>query len=148
MLLISRSGYTILDILADVGGLQGILISGIALLLNICNFNFLDNYLVSKLFKLTNNAKKSETTSIDPSKTNSVKEYCVKQLLPSKLVCCRRTSRQRALDQAMGRLAKEVDIVEMIRSRRFLHLALERLLDKQTIQELKALLASSSVICW
>ena len=39
----------------------------------------------------------------------------------------------------MSRLEKEVDIVEMIRSRRFLHLALERLLDKQTLQELKAL---------
>ena len=51
MVFISRSGYTILDILADVGGLQGILISGIALLLNIWNFNYLDNYLVSKLFK-------------------------------------------------------------------------------------------------
>ena len=48
---ISRSAYTLLDLLADVGGLTSILISGAASLLNVWNFNYLDNYLVSKLFK-------------------------------------------------------------------------------------------------
>ena len=43
------------------------------------------------------------------------------------------------MDRAVSRLEKEVDIVEMIRSRRFLHLALERLFDKQTLQELRTL---------
>ena len=43
------------------------------------------------------------------------------------------------MDRAVSRLEKEVDIVKMIRSRRFLHLALERLFDKQTLQELRAL---------
>ena len=48
---IERTGYTILDILSDVGGLQGILISGISLLLGVLNHNFLDNYLVTKLYR-------------------------------------------------------------------------------------------------
>ena len=43
---IERSGYTLLDMLADVGGLQGMLVSTISIFLNIWNFNFLDNYLV------------------------------------------------------------------------------------------------------
>ena len=37
--LIERTGYTILDILSDVGGLQGILISGISFILGILNHN-------------------------------------------------------------------------------------------------------------
>ena len=49
---VERTGYTILDILSDVGGLQGILFSAVGLFLNIWNYNHLDNYLASKLFKV------------------------------------------------------------------------------------------------
>ena len=49
--LIERNGITIADVLADVGGLQSFLISGIQLLLGILNYNQLNSYLVSKLFK-------------------------------------------------------------------------------------------------
>ena len=54
--LIQRNGYTLLDILSDVGGFQGILISGITFILGILNYNDLDNYLVSKLFKYDSDA--------------------------------------------------------------------------------------------
>ena len=37
--LIERNGYTLLDVLSDVGGLQSILISGASLLLSILNYN-------------------------------------------------------------------------------------------------------------
>ena len=49
--LIERSGYTVLDLLSDVGGLQGILIYAISLLLSILNHNHLENYMASKLFR-------------------------------------------------------------------------------------------------
>ena len=49
--LVERSGYTVLDILSDIGGLLGILISGSSFILSIFNFNYLENYLVYKLFK-------------------------------------------------------------------------------------------------
>ena len=49
--LIQRNGYTLLDILSDVGGIQGILISGASFILSVLNYKNLDNYLVSKLFK-------------------------------------------------------------------------------------------------
>ena len=48
--LIERTGYTITDILSDVGGLQGALVSGISFILSILNYKNLDNYMVSKLF--------------------------------------------------------------------------------------------------
>ena len=37
--IIERDGYTILDVLSDVGGLQGILISAISVTLSIINHN-------------------------------------------------------------------------------------------------------------
>ena len=48
---IQRDGYTILDILSDVGGLQGILISLISLFISMCNYNHLNTYIASKLFR-------------------------------------------------------------------------------------------------
>ena len=53
---ISRSGYTFLDVLSDVGGLQGILLSFCFMLIMIWNHNNFDNYLASRLFKLKVNS--------------------------------------------------------------------------------------------
>ena len=78
---IQRSGYTVLDILSDVGGLQGILISGFSLILGVLNHNYLDNYLVSKLFGF-------EAMTLEASQTESIKEFCLEKCLPSKLACC------------------------------------------------------------
>ena len=48
---VQRTGYTVLDLLSDIGGLQGILSSGITVILSIWNHNYLDSYLISNLFK-------------------------------------------------------------------------------------------------
>ena len=73
--LIQRNGYTMLDVLSDVGGLLGILISGISFILSISNHNNLNNYLVSKLFK-------SNSVVLTASQTDSIKEYCLIKCLP------------------------------------------------------------------
>ena len=52
MIIIARNGYTILDVLSDVGGLQGILLSFCFGLITIWNHNNFDNYLASRLFKV------------------------------------------------------------------------------------------------
>ena len=49
--IIERNGYTVLDILSDVDGIQGILFSGALLFLNIWNYNQIEDYLSVKLFK-------------------------------------------------------------------------------------------------
>ena len=72
---IQRSGYTVLDILSDVGGLQGILISGILYILSIVNHNHLNNFLVSKLFK-------SEAVSLTASQSEVTKEFFFSKCLP------------------------------------------------------------------
>ncbi len=47
---VERSGYTFLDWLADIGGMQGILITFFSIFVNFFNGNLLDNYLVSRLY--------------------------------------------------------------------------------------------------
>ena len=49
---ISREGYTILDFLSDIGGMQGMIFSGLAVALTFLNYNYFDDYLITKLFKL------------------------------------------------------------------------------------------------
>lgn len=50
--LVERRNYGILDLLSDVGGISGLLFSGVSLLLGMLNANFFDNFMVSKLYKL------------------------------------------------------------------------------------------------
>ena len=81
MNLVERSGYNVLDLLSDVGGLQAILISGISFILSIFNYNFLENYLVYKLFK-------SKAVSLMTTQSEMIKEFCLGNYLLSKLACC------------------------------------------------------------
>ena len=50
-----RSRYTFFDLLSDVGGLSGMLASIFAIMMSIWNRNALDNYLVTRLFKINSN---------------------------------------------------------------------------------------------
>ena len=55
-LVIARDGYTFLDFVSDIGGMQGMLISGCAFVLAIYNYRHLDDFLVSKLYRLSTSA--------------------------------------------------------------------------------------------
>ena len=47
-----KSSYHLFDFISDIGGIQSILISVFASLVSIWNYKMLDNYLVSRLYKL------------------------------------------------------------------------------------------------
>ena len=47
---VERNVYTMFDMLSDIGGLSGILVSTFAILASIWNYLAYDNYLVSRLF--------------------------------------------------------------------------------------------------
>ena len=70
-LVIARDGYTVLDYLSDIGGMQSILITGSAILLTIWNYQHLDNFLVSQLYRLSTNAQKAD----DFRSKNKRKQY-------------------------------------------------------------------------
>ena len=59
--LISRAGYTFLDYLSDIGGMQGLLISGVSYFVSFWNYNYFDNYMVTRLFKI----KKKKCQDVD-----------------------------------------------------------------------------------
>ena len=48
--ILQRNGYTILDMLSDLGGVESILVAAFAFFLSIWNHNNFDNYMVSHLF--------------------------------------------------------------------------------------------------
>ena len=47
-----RSIYTMFEMLSDIGGLTGIFISIFSIFIAIWNFNVLDNFIVSRLYKI------------------------------------------------------------------------------------------------
>ena len=137
--LIQRSGYHIIDLLSDVGGLQGLLISAISVFLSVWNYRNLENYLAVKLFKFENtDSVELGSAKAVPSQVQTLKLFCMDKVLPSKLVCCRRDARQSAMERAHEALEKELDILEVIRFRRFVLLALKQTLPPDEHQKLKA----------
>ena len=55
---IERTGYNILDVLSDIGGIWATLLYGLGTLLGFWNYKHFDNFMASKLFKIQK--KKSE----------------------------------------------------------------------------------------
>ena len=51
--IMARTRYTFLDVLSDVGGINGLFISFFAIFVGIMNYNHFENYLVSRLFKVS-----------------------------------------------------------------------------------------------
>ena len=48
---VARTGYTFLDVLSDVGGIQSILMTSFSIWMGAWNYKNFDNYMASKLFK-------------------------------------------------------------------------------------------------
>ena len=80
-----------------MGGLQGILISIIYYALGILNFNYLDNFLASKLYK-------AEVDTLFVSQTEIIKEYCLSNCLLRKLICCHTKRKEIAMERARSAL--------------------------------------------
>lgn len=57
-------------------------------------------------------------------------------LLPAKLLCCRKSRKQRAIEKARQAMDREFNVVEILKSRRYFNKALKLLLPKQKRQVL------------
>ena len=60
---ISRTGYSVLDMLSDVGGVEAILVNFFGIMLGFWNYKSLDNYLVSRLYQLSNSVDSQKSFS-------------------------------------------------------------------------------------
>ena len=54
---IARDGYKFFDLLSDLGGMQGILMSLIGYFIAFWNYNMLDNFMVTRLYKIKKSKK-------------------------------------------------------------------------------------------
>ena len=132
-----RQTFDILDLLSDVGGIQTIMVVFASVVVSVLNFGNFDTFLASRLYKIkresaTDDSKENIFAQSDyfrGSKCNNIK-LCLMHCLPSKLVCCKRSYKERGIERAITAMQKETDIIEMIKSRRYLKLALRKLLTK------------------
>ena len=50
LIIVKRSGYTVLDLISNVGGLRTLMAFGITVVMGYWNFNTSQNHMVSRLF--------------------------------------------------------------------------------------------------
>ena len=58
-------------------------------------------------------------------------------ILPKKLVCCKKNRKERAIAKAIKEMDDEIDIIEMIKSRRFFKKAFRELMTAEKRMKLK-----------
>ena len=90
-----RTIYTLFDVLSDIGGLSGILISLFFLIVTSWNHNKFNNMLVSRLFKIRGDKGYEDVEII-----NSCMPNCtdwILSLLPSFCIVCKRARKEVAM---------------------------------------------------
>lgn len=87
---VQRQGYTLFDVMSDIGGMQGILFTFMNIFLNMWNYRYIDDLLVSKLFR---SKEGSQEHNFTPSTSRTIKYFCLDRVLPARFVCCRKTQR-------------------------------------------------------
>ena len=145
---IKRQNYDILQLLSDIGGIQGLLLSGVAYLLSIWNYKMFDNNMVGHLYKLerpseadTRRIKDSfkESEHMKPRHLYNPKEY-FRDTLPS-WVCfcksCKPDRLERGFEKARQQMQRETNIIEIVKSRRYFNAALRFLLTKKQRMKIK-----------
>ena len=115
---LSRDGYTVLDLLSDIGGIQGLLFSFAAIFVGFINYNQVENHLVKKLF-VRKDAKGSYEMGPD-IQTSRFRETCCQNLAEyfqenCLSTCCGKGKRDRAFAKARDELNRETSIIELIR---------------------------------
>lgn len=79
------------------------------------------------------------------STVESISEYLFDQCLPDKLRCCRKKPKLVALQRARSALESEIDVVKLVRLKRLVFMAFERLLDPPVFEALKAKSRQTSI---
>ena len=58
---IQRDGYTIMDYLSDIGGISNIIYNFFFIFLSLWNYKYIEDHLVSNLFRLSDEASISNS---------------------------------------------------------------------------------------
>lgn len=145
---IRRQGYDLLEFLSDIGGIQGLLVSGFAFLVSVWNYNMFDNNMVCNLYKLerasdtdTRHLKDTfkESDYMKPRPLYNPKDY-FRDTLPSWICFCKSCKPdrlERGFEKARERMQRETNIIEIVKSRRYFNAALRFLLTKKQRMRIK-----------
>ena len=122
----------ILDLLADVGGMNALLMSIFGLFVSVWNYNHFDNIMVSHLFKIKDKEGRNARHFSPPRYCNALECFIdsMPKCVRSKSIC-RKSRMMRGMEKARKTMASEVNIVEIVKSRRLFFQALQILLSKQ-----------------
>lgn len=147
MMQYERKVFTFFDMLSDIGGLNGILVTVLAIVSTTWNFNSFDNYMVSRLFKI--NKPEDDIDSDDEyfNQSNYIKQgsfpyfkECLVSCTPKcckRSRCCKKSRHLVAMEMAREKLDKEINIIEIVKSWRFFENAFKFLLPEAKRLDLK-----------
>ena len=92
---IQRTGYNVLDVLSDIGGIQSIIITTFSVLIGFWNYKHFDSYMASKLYKLNSRSAKTsqKTKFIVPNRFCNIGHYLMDHLVTEKCRqrCCKKS---------------------------------------------------------
>ena len=150
---VARDGYTILDWISDIGGIQGILISALAIIIGYWNYNFFDNFMVSNLYRIQRSSKPDRHGKKGPKAWQQKQDkekgdkmtisFCsgirdaICDMVPECMQCCRHGRNETGLQMGRDKLAQETNIIKIVQSRRYLNAAIKLLLPKDKRKRLK-----------
>ena len=122
---IVRKTYGILDLMSDLGGMIGILLSGFTIVVSIINYHNFDNYMASLLYKVRRDTETGKDTDLakEATKTGAEGEdrrkFSEEEIKPSRLFnfyewlfdlvpsflhcnhkCCKKTREMREMQEA------------------------------------------------
>ena len=129
---LTRSYYSILDFLSDIGGVKGSLLSLISWFLAIYNSNIIDNFMVQRIYKIKSENDTSTSAHIEAGKLDSLSLWW--QSTASWIfckICCKPNRTRQGYLKARSQLLQEINIIDFIKSRRYFNSALRLLLDKE-----------------
>ena len=153
LIIIERKGYQILDFLSDLGGMEAFLFSIFSVVLSFLNYNHFNTHMASRLYKIKSDinmhdqniraSKKlekehTEAKFIKMVEIGNFKAFFI-DCLPGFLTCCKRSRYERGLMKAERQMSHEINIINIIKSRRFFKTAFQFLLSTQKRIELKRL---------
>ena len=149
---ISRSGYTVLDLISDIGGMQGVLISFFAIIVGVWNHNMIDNHLVSRLYMLESRPNPNKPRhrqpstpgrfiSMMPRASQNMLEFLKDSIIGWKCLtrCCKPNHFYHGFELAREKLKMETNIIEIIKKLRYYEIALNALTTRQQRVQFKAL---------
>ena len=135
---VRRVYYNFLDAVSDIGGIMAVIGFCISMWLSIWNFKHMDNYIVSQLFRspesttapICVNGSTAMGEPIIVKRYSNFLEYIL-SLLPATCLRCRKKNRnQRRLEKARALMNAEINLIEIVKSRRYFQEALKFLLPR------------------